>query len=108
MEFQQLVTIEGVLLFRSSEDQDLMKICNGHKNTPDQQVWYGCPEEGGSLHILGAWYPTKAGADHIHILDTATNRAERAVAKSEDKLLQSQTSWYQGGQDRCWMGMGLF
>ena len=22
------------------------------KNTPDQQVWYGCPYEGDSLHLL--------------------------------------------------------
>ena len=88
----KLVTIEYMLLFfpkRSPRPQEYLQRA---ENALDQQVWYGCPEEGGSLHILGAGYPTKEGADHIHILDTATNRAERAVAKSEDKLLQSQAS----------------
>ena len=33
---KQLVTIEGILLFCPNEAQDLMKICNGRKITPDQ------------------------------------------------------------------------
>ena len=73
---------------------------------PYQQVWYGCQVEVSILHLLGAWSPKNAGADHIHLLDSSTTRSDRAINRGWGNLLQSQSSWDQGGQDWCWMGMG--
>ena len=75
------------------------------ENTPYQQVRYGCPEEVSILHLLGAWSPTKAGANNIHLMDTAKNCAEGAVTRGWGKLHQSQPSWDQYGKDWCWIGM---
>ena len=75
-------------------------------NTLDQQVWGVRPEEGGSLHLLCAWSTTKAGDDHIHLLNAATTDAEHAGTRGWGKLRQSRPSWYQGGKYRCWMGIG--
>ena len=73
---------------------------------PHEQVQYGCLEESISLHILGTWTSTKAGADYIHLLDTVTTRNERARTRGWGDLRQSWPSWYQGCQDWCLDGDG--
>ena len=94
-------TFYGILLSRDHRVYVVVstkKIPRPHKylqwtaNMPDQQVQDGCTEEGGSLHLLGAWYPTKSGCNNIPLLDTATTRADCAGTRGLGKLRQSRNS----------------
>ena len=43
---------------------------------PDQQVRDVCPEDGGTLHIFGAWYPTKEELITFTFIYAYTTHAE--------------------------------
>ena len=45
-------------------------------NMPDQQVRDVCPEDGGTLHIFGAWYPTKEELITFTFIYAYTTHAE--------------------------------
>ena len=86
---------------RPRPNEDLQRAAN----PSDQQVGDICLEEGIILHLLGVWPPTNSGANNIHLMDTFTTRVERVRTRGWGMLNQIRPSWYQGGQDWCWMGI---